>query len=127
MLARSPVVVVSLAAGLALWACRSDDGPAPERSVLQTVPRCTAQTDCVSGEECLDGICRQMVAGTDAGASAIDPLCTPSCSLDQICIAGVCYAIAQPIDAGTSIDPCGGICLGTQTCNASTGQCQATF
>lgn len=127
MHARTSLVTLMLAAGLALWACRSDDGPTPERSVLQTVPRCTTQSDCVSGEECLDGICRQLIAGGDAGGALVDPPCVPSCSVDQICLAGTCFAIAQPIDAGAGIDPCGGICFGTQTCNASTGQCQATF
>ena len=115
-------------AALALYACKSDDGPAPERSVLQTVPHCVTQADCVSGEECLDGICRQPFAAFDA--SIADPTggCVPDCSLDQFCLNGFCYASASEPDAGPStIDPCGGICIGTQICNSATGQCDSTL
>jgi len=115
-------------AALVLYACKSDDGPAPERAVVQTLPRCVSQADCVPGEECLDSICRQPYAGFDA--SIADPTlgCVPDCAPDQICLSGFCYASAAPIDAGSvAIDPCGGICLGTQTCNHATGQCDQAF
>src|SRR4051812_29235920 len=112
------LVLAPIAAALALFACKSDDGPAPERSVLQTVPRCVSQADCISGEECLDNICRQPYAGFDASVADPSLGCVPDCAGDQICLNGACYAAAAPVDAGLPpIDPCGGICFGTQTCN----------
>lgn len=86
----------------------------PDVALDQTADECTVDSDCLSDNPCLAGVCQEGTCTTAPKEGSCDD--SNACTINDSCMQGQCQGETKPCDNLMWCD-------GTETCNPDTGEC----